>query len=711
MINILILNFEGVDGATTWIDDAQGLIVDYVLDCHISTDQHYSGSSSLHLLAVAEDTAQFQYTFTPSTFPNSSSFSLSFALYVPTGAEYGGISLTSTEALGGFDFIYDTGSQEFYFGVQDREGNMAFWKDGILPELDVWNTYSIEVIGQTVTFFINEVAVASGDASISDPFAITDYYLSVSLDNAYIDAVSIISHDAHDVRYWVGNSGNWSDTAHWSLESGGPSGASVPTTGETAIFDENSGSTILVLISSEVLCDISIMPDAYYKVSFGLVNGGVLSLLDDLKHISGLLVGGSSIFQTNNFDLEGSYIAFVEQCVATLGVSTITINPGYFEPIDLIISALMIEPSETIDADEVTCIINSDGAQVAGFICGQDIESVTINASIGCEVIYCVTAGINTISSLSILGDGIIVCSIPDGPEGFSNVIIADHVVLNGLTPGGLSLIGVDNVWTLSVASGTVSAENCTIINSIATGGATFNALETEADGNVDGGGNTGWYFGENRYRCWINGSGNWNDPSHWSTYSGGPSGAAPPLSANGVYFDVYFDLNSFTEGGQEVTLSAGVCKSMTWQNALYLPTLIFSTGSANETLTVYGDITFKSGMYIDYYSSINLPMFINNISEDGIDPSIIIAGDCHLTNATIPLPPMRVNENITLTLEDDFVGSTLYVKGNLDAQEHDITVKAIKICPETSLYNIRITSEEYIRIDSNGNIRISILG
>lgn len=512
-------------------------------------------------------------------------------------------------------------------------------------------------------------------------------------------------------KYWVGNSGNWSDTAHWSLESGGPSGASVPTTGETAIFDENSGSTIMVLISSEVLCAISIMPDAYYKVSFGLVNGGVLSLLDDLKHISGLLVGGSSIFQTNNFDLEGSYIAFVEQCVATLGVSTITINPGYFEPIDLIISALMIEPSETIDADEVTCIINSDGAQVAGFICGQDIESVTINASIGCEVIYCATAGINTISSLSILGDGIIVCSIPDGPEGFSNVIIADHVVLNGLTPGGLSLIGVDNVWTLSVASGTVSAENCTIINSIATGGATFNALETEADGNVDGGGNTGWYFGENRYRCWINGSGNWNDPSHWSTYSGGPSGAAPPLSANGVYFDVYFDLNSFTEGGQEVTLSAGVCKSMTWQNALYLPTLIFSTGSANETLTVYGDITFKSGMYIDYYSSINLPMFINNISEDGIDPSIIIAGDCHLTNATIPLPPMRVNENITLTLEDDFVGSTLYVKGNLDAQEHDITVKAIKICPETSLYNIRVTSNEYIRIDSNGNIRISILG
>jgi len=41
-------------------------------------------------------------------------------------------------------------------------------------------------------------------------------------------------------RYWVaGSAGNWNDTANWSITSGGAGGASVPTTGDAAIFDSN----------------------------------------------------------------------------------------------------------------------------------------------------------------------------------------------------------------------------------------------------------------------------------------------------------------------------------------------------------------------------------------------------------------------------------------------------------------------------------------
>ncbi|MGV0954738.1 MAG: hypothetical protein ACOYBR_10530, partial [Fluviibacter sp.] len=46
---------------------------------------------------------------------------------------------------------------------------------------------------------------------------------------------------------------------------------------------------------------------------------------------------------------------------------------------------------------------------------------------------------------------------------------------------------------TLSKASGTVSVSYCTISDSVATGGATWNAFTT--NGNVDGGNNTGWIF------------------------------------------------------------------------------------------------------------------------------------------------------------------------------------------------------------------------
>ena len=44
-------------------------------------------------------------------------------------------------------------------------------------------------------------------------------------------------------RYWVGGTGVWADTAHWSATSGGASGASYPTTSDTAHFDANSTGT------------------------------------------------------------------------------------------------------------------------------------------------------------------------------------------------------------------------------------------------------------------------------------------------------------------------------------------------------------------------------------------------------------------------------------------------------------------------------------
>ena len=43
-------------------------------------------------------------------------------------------------------------------------------------------------------------------------------------------------------RYWVGGSGSFSQTTHWSTSSGGSSGASVPTTTDTATWDSSSAS-------------------------------------------------------------------------------------------------------------------------------------------------------------------------------------------------------------------------------------------------------------------------------------------------------------------------------------------------------------------------------------------------------------------------------------------------------------------------------------
>ena len=42
-------------------------------------------------------------------------------------------------------------------------------------------------------------------------------------------------------RYWVGGTGNWNDTSHWSESSGGVGGASVPTEEDDVYIDSNSG--------------------------------------------------------------------------------------------------------------------------------------------------------------------------------------------------------------------------------------------------------------------------------------------------------------------------------------------------------------------------------------------------------------------------------------------------------------------------------------
>ncbi len=51
-------------------------------------------------------------------------------------------------------------------------------------------------------------------------------------------------------RYWVGGTGNWSDTARWSATSGGAGGASVPGTNDAAIFNASSGTGVATLDSS-----------------------------------------------------------------------------------------------------------------------------------------------------------------------------------------------------------------------------------------------------------------------------------------------------------------------------------------------------------------------------------------------------------------------------------------------------------------------------
>ncbi|MBL0070804.1 MAG: T9SS type A sorting domain-containing protein [Bacteroidetes bacterium] len=91
----------------------------------------------------------------------------------------------------------------------------------------------------------------------------------------------------------------------------------------------------------------------------------------------------------------------------------------------------------------------------------------------------------------------------------------------------------------------------------------------------------------------WVGGSGNWSDyGNHWATTSGGTifHTAIPTLNDN-----VYFDANSFSATGQQVTLDNTLiyCNTMDWTGAQFNPSIL---GNPNQ-LNVYGSFKLNAAM------------------------------------------------------------------------------------------------------------------
>lgn len=87
----------------------------------------------------------------------------------------------------------------------------------------------------------------------------------------------------------------------------------------------------------------------------------------------------------------------------------------------------------------------------------------------------------------------------------------------------------------------------------------------------------------------WVNGSGNWNDGSHWSLSSGGNGGAGVPTLSN----DVVFNKKSFTEKGAVVSITApAYCNNLTWKGTeKFAPSL---QGGKSSSLLISGQFAIK---------------------------------------------------------------------------------------------------------------------
>ena len=114
------------------------------------------------------------------------------------------------------------------------------------------------------------------------------------------------------------------------------------------------------------------------------------------------------------------------------------------------------------------------------------------------------------------------------------------------------------------------------------------------ANNAVDLGNNDGWIINPRASQSffWVGGTGDWNDPAHWSFSSGGPSSGCIPTAID----DVFFDMNSFNASGQSVNINVenAYCHNMDWTDATNNPAL---TGPVQNAIRLSGSLTFIAAM------------------------------------------------------------------------------------------------------------------
>ncbi|MBU8892719.1 MAG: SprB repeat-containing protein, partial [Bacteroidales bacterium] len=168
--------------------------------------------------------------------------------------------------------------------------------------------------------------------------------------------------------------------------------------------------------------------------------------------------------------------------------------------------------------------------------------------------------------------------------------------------------------------------------------------------------------FSQNRY--WVNGSGSWEETSHWSETSGGKPGASVPAENN----NVIFDSNSFANNNHVVLIKkTAICNDFIWEvdkpgNTIKSSSFIFKSLSKAE-ISVCGSILINDNIKNEYYgdivfagsnkSSININsefnsdlIFNNEKGNWKFDSEFKTSGDIYLVSGDLSLNDNNIECN-----------------------------------------------------------------
>ncbi len=290
-----------------------------------------------------------------------------------------------------------------------------------------------------------------------------------------------------------------------------------------------------------------------------------------------------------------------------------------------------------------------------------------------------------------------------------------------------------DSTTTISHPPGAVNISDVILKDVHATGGAIFTANNC-----LDLGNNTGWTINAviNPDLYWIGNNGNWDDGNHWSFTSGGtPSGCTPSVLNN-----VIFDANSFSTGGQVVSVNVlmAYCRDMNWTGVTNTPAFA-STQNTNQ-LKIYGSLTFDPNMIMGLAGKVNFEAitpgktitmngntFANDVAFNGsgewILQDVFVARNIYLNKGTLNTNDKNVSANSFFSLTN--ATSTLNMGSSVFNLSADSAWKVINtgltinsgtsvincISPSANFRDNSIPVHTYYDVNFTGTVKNSISG
>lgn len=386
--------------------------------------------------------------------------------HVPVGAITGLISASHYD-------LWTVSSQfiVIILSIEDVQPRYGYYGDEvILTGTGFDETTTVEFGGgvSASVFSFTETTITTHVPSGSIKGPVIVYKMGKKAETAF-DFEPMPTHD----RYWINNSGNWTDQNHWSYGYGLPNGARIPTSQDNIYFTTDSFST----------------------------SGQIVTVDDPQKFRSGVISAGCIPFTMN---IDTSLTCHLDWTM----VSGSEIN-GLF----------ILNPSASWygsgDVEELYCFPETTiwGTNTIGIL---SLDTGDSNANFNFE-----PYSIQTINNLEIFGTSpsaqalvkltsnsyfTIILGETSNVEftTFINCHVSGGILYALFTKGCIDGTGNEGIhfslpyWSIIDTNGLVFVTNTTIKNSHAMGGATFNSYTAYPYFNVNAGGNTGWNWRQN---------------------------------------------------------------------------------------------------------------------------------------------------------------------------------------------------------------------